>query len=89
MFNNKLFKQFDGMAMGGGGGGSPLGPLFANFFLGFLEQNYFTERNNVKPTFYVHYVDDTFVLFNDRSHIEQFVAYLKLYRYANIQKNFQ
>ena len=71
MFNNELFKQVDGVAMG-----SPLGPLFANFFLSFLEQKYFTEYNNVKPTFYVRYVDDTFVLFNDRSHIEQFVAYL-------------
>ena len=71
MFNNKLFKQVDGVTMG-----SPLGPLFANFFLGFLEQKYFRECNNVKPTFYVRYVGDTFVLFNDRSHIEQFVAYL-------------
>ena len=46
MFNNKLFKQFDGVAKG-----SPLGPLFAHFFLGYLEQKYFTECNNVKPTF--------------------------------------
>ena len=37
MFNNKLFKQVDGVAMG-----SPLGPLFANFFLGYLEDKYFT-----------------------------------------------
>ena len=72
MFNNKLFTQVDVVAMG-----SPFGPLFANFFLGFLEQKYFTEwANYVKPTFYVRYVDDTFILFNDRSHIEQFVAYL-------------
>ena len=42
MFNNKLFKRVDGVAMS-----SPLGPLFANFFLGFLEQEYFTECNNV------------------------------------------
>ena len=56
--------------------GSPPGPLFADFFLGFLEQKCFAECNNVKPTFYVRYVDDTFVLFNDRSHIEQFVAYI-------------
>ena len=71
MFNTKLFKQIDGVAMG-----SYLDPLFANFFVGFLEQKYFTKCNNVKPTFYVHYVDDTFVLFNDRSLIKQFVAYL-------------
>ena len=73
MFNYKLLKQVDGVAMG-----SPLGQLFANFFLGFLEQKYFTECNYVKPKFYVRYVDDTFVLFNDRSHTEQFVAYLNI-----------
>ena len=27
-------------------------------------------------TFYVRYVDNTFVLFNDKSHTEKFVAYL-------------
>ena len=71
MLNNKLFKQVNGVAMG-----SPLSPLFANFFLGFLEQKYFTECNNVKPTFYVRYVNDTFIFFNNKNHIEQFVAYL-------------
>ena len=70
-FNNKLFKQVDGVAMG-----SPLGPLFANFFLGYLEEKYFTECIEFKPSFYVRYVDDTFALFNDKDHIEQFVAYL-------------
>ena len=64
MFNNKLFRQVDGMAMA-----SPFGPLFANFFFSFLEQKYFTECNNVKLTFYVRYVDDSFVLFDDRNHI--------------------
>ena len=36
LFNNKLFKQIDCEAMG-----ITLGPLFANFFLGYLEQQYF------------------------------------------------
>ena len=71
MFNNKLFKQVDGVAMG-----SPLGPLFANFFLGYLEDKYFTKCIDFKPSFYVRYVDDTFALFNDKDHIEHFVAYL-------------
>ena len=52
--------------------GSPLGPLFANFFLGYLEDKYFTKCIDFKPSFYVRYVDDTFALFNDKDHIEQF-----------------
>ena len=36
VFNNKLFKQVDSVTMG-----NLLGPPFANFFLGFLEQQYF------------------------------------------------
>ena len=35
-----------------------------------------TERNNVKLKFYVSYVDNTFVLFNKKSHIEQFIVFL-------------
>ena len=71
MFNNKLFEQVDGVAVG-----EPSWPTFAHFFLGYLEQKYFTEYNNVKPTFHVRYVDDTFVLFDDKSRIEKFAAYL-------------
>ena len=33
--------------------GSPFGPLFANFFLDYLDQKYFPECYNVKPTFYL------------------------------------
>ena len=36
LYNDKLFRQTDGVAMG-----SPLGPSLANFFLGHLEKNYF------------------------------------------------
>ena len=41
MFNNKLYKQVDGVAMG-----NPLGPFFANCFHVYLKQKYFKECNN-------------------------------------------
>ena len=36
MYNDKLYKQIDGVTMG-----SPLGPTLANFFLGCLEEKIF------------------------------------------------
>ena len=36
IFNNRIYKQTDGMAMG-----SPLGPTFANIFMCFLEESFF------------------------------------------------
>jgi len=52
-FNNKLYKQTDGMSMG-----SPLGPLFANIFLSHYESKWL-EESPVKPSLYKRYVDDT------------------------------
>ena len=51
----KLYVQIEGVAMG-----SPLGPTFANYYMGDLEKRVFSEPNS-KPTIYVRYVDDTFV----------------------------
>ena len=52
-FDNKLYKQTDGMSMG-----SPLGPLFANIFLSHYESQWLQE-SPVKPFLYKRYVDDT------------------------------
>ena len=52
----KLYKQIGGVAMG-----SPLGPTFANFYMGELESNVL-ENHCQKPLIYVRYVDDIFVL---------------------------
>ena len=51
----KMYVQTDGVAMG-----SPLGVLFANFFMGTIEEKIFSESN--KPSVYCRYVDDTFVV---------------------------
>ena len=52
-FNDQLYKQIDGMAMG-----SPLGPIFANIFLAFHETKWLQDCP-VKPVLYKRYVDDT------------------------------
>ena len=67
-----MFKQTDGMAMG-----SPLGPTFANIFMCHLEDLFLQQCPcSFKPVFYKRYVDDTFVLFKDRSHAELFLNFI-------------
>ena len=48
----KLYKQVDGIAVG-----SPLGVLFANFYLGHLEKEIFAAHPELKPYIYVRYVE--------------------------------
>ena len=55
-FNNEMYKQIDGVAMG-----SSLGPILANIFVGYLEFKLFS---NIKiPLIYTRYADDIFVWF--------------------------
>ena len=71
-FNNNLYIQSDGMAMG-----SALGPSFANCFLGYHEKNWLNDcPSDFKPLFYRRFVDDSFLLFKDALHIPQFLSYL-------------
>ena len=61
LFNGKVFSE---------GMGNPLGPTFANLFLCHHETNWFDKCPlHFKPKFYRRYVDDTFILFLDSSHI--------------------
>ena len=58
-FNDKLYQQIDGVAMG-----SPLRPSFANIFLCFHETLWLQNcPSDFKPALYRRYVDDTFLLF--------------------------
>jgi len=56
-FNNNMYRQIDGVAMG-----SPLGPALANIFVGHQEEKLFKVVN--RPLAYFRYVDDTFAVFN-------------------------
>ena len=80
IFNDKLFKQKDGMAMG-----SPLGPTFANIFMSHLENKFLQDCDpSFKPSFYKRYVDDTIVGFQNISQAHQFLKYINS-SHANIK----
>ena len=63
--NGDLYLQVDGVAMG-----SPIGVLFANFYMGMVERQVM-ENSSVRPRLYGRYIDDTFVEVRDYQHLEQ------------------
>ena len=72
LFDQEFYKQHDGVAMG-----SPLGPTLANIFLCYHEKIWLQNcPSEFKPTIYRRYVDDTFLLFRSKNHIEKFRNYL-------------
>ena len=57
--------------------GLPLGPTFANIFMCFHEQNWLKDcPSDFRPALYQRYIDDTFLLFHDESHVNCFLNYL-------------
>ena len=68
-FNDIMYKQTDGVAMG-----SPLGPALANIFVGFYEEKLFSKKS--KPTTYFRYVDDTFAMFRNEEESDNFFKQL-------------
>ena len=70
IFNDVLYKQKDGVAMG-----SPLGPTMTNV-LSFYEVKWLEQcPKEFKPVFYRRYVDDIFVLFESVEHLSKFCDY--------------
>lgn len=69
-FNNTMYKQVDGVAMG-----SPLGPTLANIFVGFHENRLFSDISET-PIMYHRYVDDTFTIFRNATDCELFFGHL-------------
>ena len=79
-FDNSLYKQVDGLAMG-----SPIAPILANIFLCFHESRWLDDCPlNFKPKLYRRYVDDSFLIFRDISHVDLFLNYLNS-KHPNIQ----
>ena len=58
-----LYLQKDGVSMG-----SPLGPTFANFYMGYLEQQIFSNPVNI-PHIYARYIDDIFLQIKDETEL--------------------
>ena len=66
LLDQQFYKQQDGVAMG-----SPLGPTLANVFLCYHEKIWLQNcPSEFKPVIYRRYVDDTFLLFRLKHHIE-------------------
>ena len=66
--DGKLYQQIDGIAMG-----SPLGPLFANFYMGCLEEEVFSNNPHLKPHIYTRYIDDIFISTQNENNIKEVI----------------
>ena len=65
--NGELYRQVDGVAMG-----SPLGPLFANYYMSHLENQVLAQLNEGnRPLVYCRFVDDIFVVVRKAAHLEK------------------
>ena len=72
LFDQQFYRQHDGVATG-----SSLGPTLANVFLCYHEKIWLQNcPSEFKPVIYKRYVDDTFLLFRSKHHIEKFQNYL-------------
>ena len=71
LFDGKVFQQTDGVQMG-----CPLGPTFANWFLGDIERNIFKDKQPFFPKTYIRYVDDVFAVFSKSSDVTSFLNLL-------------
>jgi len=70
-FNNEIFQQIDGVAMG-----NPLTPLLADAFMNHLEKEIFAKSESFHPVCYHRYVDDTIAFFKQKDHAIQFLQCL-------------
>ena len=83
-FNGLYYEQSEGLGMG-----LPLGPTFSNIFMCYHETEWLKDcPTEFKPILYRRYVDDTFLLFKDRSHVNLFYDYLNS-KHKNIKFTYE
>ena len=71
-FNEQLYKQVGGMAMG-----SSISCCFANIFMGYHEQNWINDCPvHLRPKFIYRYIDDYIIAFTNKEQVEPFYEYL-------------
>ena len=63
--------------------GSPLGPVLANIFMCHFEESWLT-NNQLRPSIWFRYVDDTFSLFDSKDTASRFLDFLNS-RHPNIK----
>ena len=72
LFNESLYKQTDGLAMG-----NSLAPVMANIFLCNFEQQIFDNCHQIfRLSFYRRYVDGTFAIFSSEHEANQFFYFI-------------
>ena len=72
LFNNNLYEQQEGLAMG-----NAAAPSLANIFMNDMEERMLQEcPESFKPIFYKRYLDDTCVIFKQPDDAEQFHTYI-------------
>ena len=65
--------------------GSPLAPVLSNIFMSHQEKKWLEDCPvDIKPLKYLRYVDDTFLIFNDRQNPNDFLNYLN-HKHPNIK----
>ena len=79
IFNEVVYEQLDGVAMG-----SPLGPTLANIFMCHFEETFLKNATVGKPRFYRRYVDDILLGFSEPADIDTFWQYYNS-RHDNIK----
>ena len=71
VFNNKLYKQIDGISMG-----LQLGPSMANIFMHYFENKHMEHLKKLGLKEWGRYVDDTATIINNVKNAEQILKYL-------------
>ena len=70
-FNNKIYSQINGVAMS-----SPLGPLFADIYVNYLESKLMSRSKRNGILFWKRFVDDTFVIIKKDTDVSKLIDIL-------------